>query len=375
MMLDANEAALATPVCRRLRIRRPIFGFAHSVAAVAAVSKAGGLGVYGATRDTPDEIRENLRLLRRLAGDAPIGVDLVLPRGMPARNDRAAIEAELPEEHRAFVAGLAQKYGVPPATRAGVRSRFVRSDEVTAAQIEAVLDSDVDLFACGIGVPPELVARAKALGKATLALVGAPRHARQALAAGVDVLVAQGHDAGAHTGPIGTFSLVPQIVDMAGAVPVLAAGGVATGRHLAAALAMGAQGVWMGTAWLVTEEHNVSPTLLAKLLAAGSDDTVISRADSGKTLRQLRSAWSDEWAAPGAPRPLGMPQQDILVGDFLGAIDEHDVKPLVHMPTGQSIAYMTRSTTVRAIMDGLMMEAVATLDRLAATRRLPQDAD
>lgn len=374
-MEHANEAGLVTPVCRKLGMSRPIFGFAHSVAAVAAVSRAGGLGVYGATRDTPDEIRENLRLLRRLAGNAAIGVDLVLPRGMPARNDRAAIEAELPREHRDFVAALAQKYEVPPATKPGMRSRFVRSDEVTAEQVEAVLDSDVNLFACGIGVPPELVARAKALGKTTLALVGAPRHAQQAVTAGVDIIVAQGHDAGAHTGPIGTFSLVPQIVDIAGDVPVLAAGGVATGRHLAAALAMGAQGVWMGTAWLVTEEHDVSPTLLAKLLAAGSDDTVISRADSGKTLRQLRSAWSDEWAAHGAPRPLKMPYQDILVGDLLGAIQEHDVQALAHTPAGQSIAYMTQRTTVAAIMDGLMREARSTLDRLATATRVPEAAE
>lgn len=374
-MEHANEAGLVTPVCRKLGMSRPIFGFAHSVAAVAAVSRAGGLGVYGATRDTPDEIRENLRLLRRLAGSAAIGVDLVLPRGMPARNDRAAIEAELPQGHRDFVAALAQKYEVPPATKPGLRSRFVRSDEVTAEQVEAVLESDVNLFACGIGVPPELIARAKALGKTTLALVGAPRHAQQAVAAGVDIIVAQGHDAGAHTGPIGTFSLVPQIVDIAGDVPVLAAGGVATGRHLAAALAMGAQGVWMGTAWLVTEEHDVSPTLLAKLLAAGSDDTVISRADSGKTLRQIRSAWSNEWAAPGAPRPLKMPYQDILVGDLLGAIQEHDVHALAHTPAGQSIAYMTQRTTVAAIMDGLMREARSTLDRLATATRAPEAAE
>ena len=369
-MEHATESGLTTPVCRKLGIARPIFGFAHSVAAVAAVSRSGGLGVYGATRDTPDEIRENLRLLRRLAGDAPIGVDLVLPRGMPARNDRAAIEAELPQAHRDFMDGLARKYNVPSATKPGLRSRFVRSDEVTAAQVEAVLESDVDLFACGIGVPPELVTRAQALGKTTLALVGAPRHARQALAAGVDILVAQGHDAGAHTGPIGTFSLVPQIVDIAGNVPVLVAGGVATGRHVAAALAMGAQGVWIGTAWLVTEEHDVSPTLLAKLLAAGSDDTVISRADSGKTLRQLRSSWSDEWSAPGAPLPLSMPYQDILVGDFLGAIEEHDVQTLAHMPAGQSIAYMTERTTVRAVMDELIRDALRALDKLGSLIRV-----
>jgi NAD(P)H-dependent flavin oxidoreductase YrpB (nitropropane dioxygenase family) len=355
---------LETQICRRLGITYPIFGFAHSVAAVAAISQAGGIGVYGATRDTPEEISERLARLRTLVGDRPFGVDLVLPRGMPAMNDRAAIEAQLPEPHRKFVAGFHEKYKVPAATKSGMRSRFVRSEEVAAAQIRAVLASDVNLFACGIGAPPAAVAEAKAGGKLTVALVGSPRHARQALTTGVDLLVAQGYDSGAHTGQIGTFSLVPQIVDLAGAVPVLAAGGVATGRHIAAALAMGAEGVWLGTAWLGTAEHGLKPSVLKKLFAAGSEDAVISRADSGKTLRQIRSAWSDEWAAPGAPLPLKMPYQDILVGDLLGAIDEHDVEPLVHVPAGQSVAYVDRLRPVAEVMAGLVAEAEAALARI-----------
>lgn len=356
---------LRTALCDTFGIDVPIFGFAHSVAAAAAISREGGLGVYGATRDTPDEIRERLATLRRLAGDRPIGVDLVLPHGMPERDDREAIEAALQPKHRTFVAGLYDTFGVPPATGPGMRSRFVRSNELAAAQIEAVLASDVEVFACGIGAPLEAVDRARALGKRTVALIGAPQHARTALRSGVDLLVAQGYDAGAHTGQIGTFSLVPQIVDIAGDTPVLAAGGVATGRQIAASLAMGAAGVWIGTAWLVTREHAVKPSILEKLLAAGSADAVISRADSGKTLRQVRSAWSDAWAAPGAPTPLKMPYQDILVGDLLGAIDEHDVAELTHVPCGQSIAYFDRLTTVSDVMHGLVGEARATLAALA----------
>ena len=198
-----------------------------------------------------------------------------------------------------------------------------------------------------------------------MALVGTPHHAREALRVGVDLLVAQGYDAGAHTGQIGTFSLVPQIVDIAGDVPVLAAGGVATGRHIAAALALGAAGVWLGTAWLLTAEHAIAPSILSKLIAAGSADAVISRADSGKTLRQVRSAWSDAWAAPDAPKPLAMPYQDILVGDLLGAIDEHDIEALTHIPCGQSIAYFDRLTTVCAVMAELVAGAEAQLRKLA----------
>ena len=206
--------------------------------------------------------------------------------------------------------------------------------------------------------------RAKADGKTTLALVGRPTHAHAALGAGADVLVAQGHDAGAHTGPIGTMSLVPQIVAMAGDIPVLAAGGIATGGQIVAALAMGAQGAWLGTVWLTTEEHRLNQVILAKLLAAGSDDTVISRADSGKTLRQIRTAWSDEWTAEDAPEPLKMPYQDILVGDLLGAIDEHRVEPLMHHPAGQSIAFCNHTSTVAETVSKLVDDAEAVLARL-----------
>ena len=355
---------LQTRLSKRLGIDHPIFGFAHEPAAVAAICHAGGFGVFGATRHTPEEIAHELAWIRQQVGQRPFGVNLVLPSGMPESNDRGAIETQLPEPHKAFVRAIEQKFAVPPASRAGMRSRFVRSEEVAAQQLEAVLRSDVNLLACGIGSPVDVIERAKADGKLVLALVGAPRHARSALSKPIDILVAQGYDAGAHTGTIGTFSLVPQIVDIAGDVPVLAAGGVATGRHVHAALAMGAQGVWMGTAWLTSTEHRMPDILLRKLLAAGSDDTVISRADSGKTLRQIRSAWSEEWAAPGAPAPLRMPYQDILVGDLLGAIDEHQVQPLMHSPAGQSIAYFNEVRSVADIMRGIVDEARASMQQL-----------
>ncbi len=341
----------------KLGVKYPIFSFAHSVEVTAAVTNAGGYGVYGATRDTPEEIEESLARLRKLVGDKPFGVDLVLPRGMPATDNRALIEAELPDGHRDFVDGIYEKYQVPKATKPGMRSRFVRSEETAAEQIAVVLASDVDLFACGIGAPVDAVEKAKADGKMTLALVGSPHHAQRALESGADLLVAQGYDAGAHTGQIGTFSLVPQIVDVAGDVPVLAAGGVATGRHIAASYALGAQGVWLGTVWLGTREHGLSQILVDKLLAAGSADTVISRADSGKTLRQIRTAWSEEWASKDAPAPLKMPYQDILVGDLLGAIDEHSVEPLMHHPAGQSIAYVNELRSVSDVMTELVTEA------------------
>ena len=358
-----SKPRLWSPLCDRFGIDVPIFGFAHSVPVVAAICKAGGLGVYGATRRFPEEIDAELKLLRELVGERPFGVDLVLPPGMPEHDSRAAIEAEIPPEHQAFVDALIEEYQVPPATEPGMRTRFIRSQEIEAAQLEAVLESSVDLFACGIGAPPAAISEAKRRGKTTLALIGAPHHVERSRAAGVDLLVAQGYDAGAHTGPIGTYSLVPQIVDAAGDIPVLAAGGVATGRHIAAALAMGAQGVWLGTAWLLTEEHrdHMHPVNIDKLAAAGSADTVITRSESGKTFRQVRTGWSDAWERPGAPEPLKMPFQDVLVGDLLGAIEEHDIEDLIHSGAGQSIAYFDQVRPVADVMAGLVDEASQSL--------------
>lgn len=345
---------ITNALTEKFGLKYPIFGFAHSIDVVCALAEAGCFGVYGATRDTPEEIEERLALIRERIGDRPFGVDLVMPRGMPEFADKQAVIDQLPEEHKAFVKGLYEKYAIPPATKPGMRSRFLRSDEITNRQVRKVLESSVDIFACGIGAPADVVAEAKRGGKTTLALVGHPRHAQAALRAGADILVAQGYDAGAHTGPIGTFSLVPQVVDVAGDAPVLVAGGVATGRHIAASFAMGAQGVWMGTAWLTSTEHALHEVVVEKLLAAGSDDTVITRANSGKTFRQIRTAWSEEWARPDAPQPLQMPHQDMLIGDLLGAINEHEIKPLMHSGAGQSIAYSTEQKSVADIVADLV---------------------
>lgn len=362
------RSPIHTRICDELGIEHPIFAFSHSVDVVVAVCLAGGLGVYAGTRDFPEEIKAALETIRARIGGRPFGVDLVLPKGMPERNNREEIEAALPAGHRAFVDHLIDKYNVPRDNLAGARSRFVRSEEMAARQVQVVLASDVDIFAMGIGSPPEFIAAAKDAGKKVLALVGSPKHARRALDLGADILVAQGHDSGAHTGPIGTFSLVPQVTAMAGEVPVLAAGGVATGGHIVAAMALGAVGVWVGTAWLVTKEAHTAAKLMPKLLAAGSEDTVITRAKSGKTNRQLRTAYTDEWEAPDAPAPLKMPYQDILVGDLLGAIDRHEVEPLMGSGLGQGIAWFKEETTVAAVMERFVREAEVSLAAIEGVR-------
>ncbi len=365
---------IRTRICDLVGCEQPIFAFSGSVDVVVAVCQAGGVGFLAGTRMFPEEIRSALVEIRERVGNRPFGVDLVLPKGMPEANNREDIEAQLPEAHRAFVDHLFEKYEIPRDGQPGRRSRFVRSNEMARRQADVVLASDVDIFAMGIGSPEEFISAAKDSGKRVLALVGSPKHAGRALDNGADILVAQGHDSAAHTGPIGTFSLVPQVVKIAGDVPVLAAGGVATGAHIVSALALGAVGVWCGTAWLVTKEAHTHPLILKKLLAAGSEDTVVTRARSGKTNRQLRTAYTEEWAAPGAPVPLKMPYQDILIGDLLGAVDRHEIEPMMGTGTGQGIAWFNEETTVADVMRGFVDEAaqsLALLDRLGQPSTQP----
>jgi NAD(P)H-dependent flavin oxidoreductase YrpB (nitropropane dioxygenase family) len=368
MNTKRRGAQLRTPLCERLGIDVPVFSFSHSLEVTAAVSRAGGYGVFGATHDEPQQILEHARALKDMCEGRPFGLDLLLPTVGVQKNDMAAAQAAIPAGHKNFVQQLREKHQVPPASQGHLFSKHVRSAELFAAQADAVIASGANLFAMAVGTPPELVARAKAAGQVTLSLIGSPRHVESALAAGVDLLVAQGYDAGAHTGTIGTLSLVPQVVAMAGNVPVIAAGGIATGGQMAAALAMGAQGVWTGTIWLGAQEHALDPILTEQILRAGSEDTVISRSWSGKTLRMVRSGWSEAWSAPDAPAPLKMPYQQVLVGELNEAVHEHRVQSLMWTPAGQSVAYVREVSHVAAIMDQLIDETHLALDRLAALR-------
>lgn len=347
---------LTNALCRQLGIRLPIFGLAHRVEVAAAISRAGGLGVYAAARDGPQELEHKLRLLRQLCPDHPVGVDLLLPTGLPAHESREAVAAAVPEAHRRFVRQLAESHHVPPATQGNFFSQYVRSQSLFEEQVDAVTGSDVEVFAAGVGTPAQVLRRARAAGQQTIALVGNVRHAQKAMDAGADILVAQGYDAGGHTGPIGTFTLVPQIVAAANGLPVIAAGGIGTGAQVAAALALGAQGAWLGTLWLGTREHELPAALAAKLIAAHSEDTVITRAHSGKPCRVLRSAFSEAWEQPGAPEPLPMPYQQALTGELLAAVEEHQVGPLMYEAAGQSVHWLREIEPVAEVMARLLAE-------------------
>ncbi len=361
----APEAdSLSNALCARLGIRYPIFGLAHSIEVAAAISNAGGLGVYAAARDGPNELAHKLSALRELCPDAPVGVDLLLPTSLPGASTPGDLAAAIPDAHRRFVDGLFDRFQVPAATQGNFFSQYVRSQALFEEQISAVAESRMDVFAAGVGTPAGSIARVRQAGKTTIALVGAVKHARKAIEAGVDVLVAQGYDAGGHTGAIGTFTLVPQIIAAAEGRPVLAAGGIGAGSQVAAALAMGAQGAWLGTVWLGSAEHRLPAALTDKLLAATSEDTVITRAHSGKPCRVVRSAFSDAWDAPDAPAPLDMPYQQALTGRLLAAVEEHEVAPLMYEAAGQSVAWVREIEPVAQIMDRLVRETRQSLDHL-----------
>lgn len=361
--------AFNTPLCRNMGMTRPIFGFAHSIDVTAALTNAGGMGIYGAARDAPEAIAEKLQAIRSQVGDKPFGVDIMLPKGMPEGRTLADLQAEIPEPHKQFVAGLRDKYDVPTPLGESFFNSMLRSDAFFEAQLDAVLSTDVDFVAFGTGFTPDRVKRVKDAGKPVGALIGLPKHARAALDCGIEVIVAQGTEAGGHTGEVSTLTLIPQIVEMSKAeknpAPVVAAGGIGHGSQIAASLAMGAQAVWLGTIWLTTEEHGLAEGKVAKLLVAESSDTVITRASSGKPQRQLRSRWSEEWSSPGAPEPLKMPYQHALVGDLITAVEEANIMPLLTEPAGQGVAWCRQVESVEDVVTRLCAETVQALNDMS----------
>ncbi|MEV4342876.1 nitronate monooxygenase [Actinoplanes sp. NPDC049596] len=317
---------MRTALTDLLGVEHPIVGFNRSPAVVAAVTNAGGFGVLAASAYSPAELDAQLTWIEEQVQGRPYGVDLLVPSkfvpGDPSRLVES-LRAQIPPSHVDFVRSLLDKYDIP-------QGPVVDHSEVAAAitpdGAPALLDvafrHPIALIANALGPPPaSLVARAKEAGVVVASLVGQAKHAEKQIAAGVDVLVAQGTEAGGHTGTIATMVLTPEIVDIAGDRPVLAAGGIADGRQMAAALALGAAGVWCGSVWLSSEEDIAVQAIKDKFLAATSDDTVRSPTRTGKPARQLRTAWHDEWDAPGSPSPLPLPLQLMLVEEAWQHID------------------------------------------------------
>ena len=372
-----------TLLCEMLDIEYPILlagmgsrGLATPPALVAAVSEAGGMGVVGGSGLTPDELRNQIRETRKLT-DKPIGADLILPAkvaggaGGTRSEVRAQLKADFPE-HVAFVGDLMVRYGleavpldnefvVANTSGAGGETPGSNTKNMIQQQVDVIMEEDVQMFAAGLGDPSWVVPMARAKNMIVMGLVGSPRNAQRQVEAGVDIVVAQGYEAGGHTGKIANFPLIPQVVDAVAPRPVVAAGGIADGRGVAAALSLGAVGVWVGTAFLVSKECAIHDTHKRQILDGESRDFEISRTYTGKTARMFRNEVVEAWTEADLD-PLLMPYQKILMDDFNAAARDAGRLEVHSNPAGQAAGLLNEIRPAADILQDLVTGALETLE-------------
>jgi NAD(P)H-dependent flavin oxidoreductase YrpB (nitropropane dioxygenase family) len=363
---------MRTPLCDVFGIEYPIFAFTHCRDVVAAVSKAGGLGVLGAVGFSPDQLEIELNWIDEHVDGKPYGVDTVMPQkkvdvhGANPEEMLVQIRSMIDANHWRYVDELMDRFELAPLPD-GQQPHGVLgwTDDVAHQHVEIALAHPIKLIANALGSPPkDVIDQAHEHGVKVAALAGKAVHAERHVNNGVDIVVAQGYEAGGHTGEIATMVLVPEVVDAIAPAPVLAAGGIGSGRQIAAALALGAQGVWLGSLWLTTAEGGSSPAVLGAYLDATSADTVRSRCYTGKPARMLRNAWTDAWADPDGPGPLGMPLQNILTSEANARIARSGRKDLAFAPVGQIVGRMNAVRPVRDVMYELVEEYIETVERL-----------
>lgn len=367
---------MRTPLSDEFGMDIALFAFSYMPEVVVEVTKAGGMGVLGAVRFTADELREALDFIDREVGGRPYGVDVVMPAtthavaGMELDQLHSTLEQMIPQAHRDFVEQVLDRHGIPPLPADSEASRDLLGWTDTTARplITEALERPIKVLVNALGPPPQdVVDAAHERGVKVAALVGRSDQARKQRARGVDIIVAQGTEAGGHTGEIATMVLTPEVVDAVAPAPVLAAGGVGSGRQMAAALALGAQGVWTGSVWLDTVECGQPQAMYDKFHAAAANDAVRSRSYTGKPARLLRTPWTDAWDDPETPAPLGMPLQYMLNAEAQDRIRCSGDPTLLGTPIGQLVGSMTRTRTVREVVDAFRSEytrAVAAIPRV-----------
>ncbi|MEO1656450.1 MAG: nitronate monooxygenase family protein [Pseudomonadota bacterium] len=372
---------MKSPICEMFGIEFPLLAFSHCRDVVAAVSKAGGMGVFGAVNHTPELLEEELSWIDEHVDGKPYGLDLIVPTssalGAGAPNKEALLAA-VPQEHRDFANEVLAKGGVDsPIDADEAREHLFFADNLSTEGAGKALDvafsHPVKLVVNALGVPPQIMMdRARENGAKVGALVGSAHHAAKQAEAGVDVLIAAGGEAGGHCGEVSTIVLVPEVVRAAKGVPVLAAGGIATGGQMAGLMAMGAAGAWCGSVWLTTTEAETSESVKEKMLTATSADTVRSRSRTGKPSRQLRSPWTDAWEASG-PTPLAMPLQTLVSEPALRKLDklgdggDEAAKALSTYWVGQAVGLMNETESAAGVVQRFKEEFAEAYERLTET--------
>jgi NAD(P)H-dependent flavin oxidoreductase YrpB (nitropropane dioxygenase family) len=366
-----------TPVCDMLDIEFPIFAFTHCRDVVAAVSKAGGFGVLGAVGFSPEQLEIELNWIDEHVGDKPYGVDVVIPgkyEGQGTEDDPEKLAEMLrelvPAGHLQFAKDILAEHGVPELPDEGSNSLRLLgwTAETATPQVDVALQHDkVRLIANALGTPPpEIVTHIKESGRLVAALCGSPYQAVKHKEAGIDIIIAQGGEGGGHTGDVGSIVLWPQVAAAVAPTPMLAAGGVGTGQQIAAALALGAQGVWSGSLWLTVEEADLPPAQKQQLLDATSRDTVRSRSFTGKPCRMIRSDWTDAWERPDTPDPLPMPLQYMVSGDCVARGTRYADKATKVMfnPVGQVVGQLNTVRKARDVVQELVEDYLESVERL-----------
>ena len=324
--------------------------------------------MLGAAACSREELREWIREVRSLT-DKPFGVDTLLPASV--RRDPTDVAgagkpspSELIGEYQAFADEFMRQEGLTKVSRPRRGSNadaeggpMFFSKEFFEEQMEVVVEEKVPVCAAGLGNPGPWMERMRENGTKVMAVIGSVKHALQVAAAGVDVVVAQGHDGGGHNSPIGTMALIPQVVDaMGGRVPVLGAGGIADGRGVAAAIMLGAEGAWVGTAFLATDEAGIQQFQKEVLVESGDADTVVSRSVTGKPARLVRNKWAQAWVEADK-QPLPMPFQSMIAGPVLAAASQEQRKDIAPGFAGQGLGLIKAIRPAREVLQDLVSGA------------------
>jgi NAD(P)H-dependent flavin oxidoreductase YrpB (nitropropane dioxygenase family) len=367
---------MRTKICDDLGIEFPIFAFTHCRDVVVAVSKAGGFGVLGAVGFSPEQLEIELNWIDEHIGDHPYGVDIVIPNkyeGMDANMSADELAKMLrdmvPQGHLDFARKLLIDHGVPIPDDDDNSLQLLGWTEATATpQVEVALrHPKMTLIANALGTPPkDVIDMIHGAGRSVAALCGSPYQARKHADAGVDIIVAQGGEGGGHCGEIGSIVLWPQVVAEVDPIPVLAAGGIGSGYQIAAALALGCQGAWSGSQWLMVEEADNTPVQQQTYINATSRDTVRSRSFTGKPCRMLRNDWTEAWETPGNPEPLGMPLQYMVSGIAVAATHRYPDQSVdvAFNPVGQVVGQFKKVEKTAAVIQRWVEEYLEATERL-----------